>query len=207
MANKELEELEFLKTKLEELKLAYGDMEDISEDDLLDDNDSIYEEYGLDLKQLEEDMNNYNTTLPLGYKKLQGDVKTPSYNYGGDSGIDLYSTEEITIPPFGRALVPTGLAFDIQDGYEIQVRSKSGLAINQGLMVLNSPGTVDNSYSAEVKAIIFNTNQTSFTITKGMKVAQAVLCPVVNGKWVELKEINEIPDKDRGDRGFGSTGI
>ena len=207
MANKEIEELEYLKTKLEELKSTYGDMEDISEDDLLDDNDSIYEEYGLDLKQLEEDMNNYNTTLPLGYKKLQGDVKTPSYNYGGDSGFDLYSTEEITIPPFGRVLVPTGLAFDIQDGYEIQVRSKSGLAINQGLMVLNSPGTVDNSYNSEVKVIIFNTNQTSFTITKGMKVAQAVLCPVVNGKWVELKEINEIPDKDRGDRGFGSTGI
>jgi dUTP pyrophosphatase len=207
MANKEIEELEYLKTKLEELKSTYGDMEDISEDDLLDDNDSIYEEYGLDLKQLEEDMNNYNTTLPLGYKKLQGDVKTPSYNYGGDSGFDLYSTEEITIPPFGRVLVPTGLAFDIQDGYEIQVRSKSGLAINQGLMVLNSPGTVDNSYNSEVKVIIFNTNQTSFIITKGMKVAQAVLCPVVNGKWVELKEINEIPDKDRGDRGFGSTGI
>ena len=207
MANKEIEELEYLKTKLEELKSTYGDMEDISEDDLLDDNDSIYEEYGLDLKQLEEDMNNYNTTLPLGYKKLQGDVKTPSYNYGGDSGFDLYSTEEITIPPFGRVLVPTGLAFDIQDGYEIQVRSKSGLAINQGLMVLNSPGTVDNSYNSEVKVIIFNTNQTSVIITKGMKVAQAVLCPVVNGKWVELKEINEIPDKDRGDRGFGSTGI
>ena len=207
MANKEIEELEYLKTKLEELKSTYGDMEDISEDDLLDDNDSIYEEYGLDLKQLEEDMNNYNTTLPLGYKKLQGDVKTPSYNYGGDSGFDLYSTEEITIPPFGRVLVPTGLAFDIQDGYEIQVRSKSGLAINQGLMVLNSPGTVDNSYNSEVKVIIFNTNQTSFIITKGMKVAQAVLCPVVNGKWVELKEINEIPNKDRGSNGFGSTGI
>ena len=89
MANKEIEELEYLKTKLEELKSTYGDMEDISEDDLLDDNDSIYEEYGLDLKQLEEDMNNYNTTLPLGYKKLQGDVKTPSYNYGGDSGFDI----------------------------------------------------------------------------------------------------------------------
>ena len=203
----EQEDLEYLKTKIEELTKLYGDMDDVSVDDLLDDNDDIYNEYGLDLKQLEEDMDNYNTTLPLGYKKLQQDVKPPSYNYGGDSGFDLYSTEEITIPPFGRVLVPTGLAFDIQDGYEIQVRSKSGLAINQGLMVLNSPGTVDNSYQGEVKAIIFNTNQTSFTITKGMKVAQAVLCPVVNGKWVELKEINEIPNKDRGSNGFGSTGI
>jgi dUTP pyrophosphatase len=207
MNSKELEDLEYLKSKIEEIKNLYGDLDDVSVDDLLEDDDDIFNEYGLDIKQLEEDMNNYSTTLPLGYQKLQQDVKTPSYNYGGDSGFDLYSTEEITIPPFGRVLVPTGLAFDIQDGYEIQVRSKSGLAINQGLMVLNSPGTVDSSYSAEVKVIIFNTNQTSFTITKGMKVAQAVLCPVVNGKWVKLNEINEIPDKDRGDRGFGSTGI
>lgn len=207
MNDKELEELEYLKSKIEELKNLYGDLDDVSVDDLLVDEDDIYSEYGLNLKELEEDMNNYSTTLPLGYQKLQPDVKTPAYNYGGDSGFDLYSTEEITIPPFGRVLVPTGLAFDIQDGYEIQVRSKSGLAINQGLMVLNSPGTVDNSYNSEVKVIIFNTNQTSFTITKGMKVAQAVLCPVVNGKWVKLNEINEMPDKDRGDRGFGSTGI
>jgi dUTP pyrophosphatase len=205
--NNEQEELEYLKSKIEELSKLYDGMEDTTIDDIYDIDDSIFEEYGLNIKQLEDDMTNYSSSLPLGYQKLQPDVKTPSYNYGGDSGFDLYSTEEITVPAFGRALVPTGLAFDIQDGYEIQVRSKSGLAINQGLMVLNSPGTVDSSYSAEVKVIIFNTNQTSFTITKGMKVAQAVLCPVVNGKWVKLNEINEIPDKDRGDRGFGSTGI
>jgi len=205
--NNEQEELEYLKSKIEELSKLYDGMEDTTIDDIYDIDDSIFEEYGLNIKQLEDDMTNYSSSLPLGYQKLQPDVKTPSYNYGGDSGFDLYSTEEITVPAFGRALVPTGLAFDIQDGYEIQVRSKSGLAINQGLMVLNSPGTVDSSYSAEVKVIIFNTNQTSFTITKGMKVAQAVLCPVVNGKWVELKEINEIPNKDRGSNGFGSTGI
>lgn len=205
--NNEQEELEYLKSKIEELSKLYDGMEDTTIDDIYDIDDSIFEEYGLNIKQLEDDMTNYSSSLPLGYQKLQPDVKTPSYNYGGDSGFDLYSTEEITIPPFGRVLVPTGLAFDIQDGYEIQVRSKSGLAINQGLMVLNSPGTVDSSYNSEVKVIIFNTNQTSFTITKGMKVAQAVLCPVVNGKWVKLNEINEMPDKDRGDRGFGSTGI
>ena len=86
----EQEDLEYLKTKIEELTKLYGDMDDVSVDDLLDDNDDIYNEYGLDLKQLEEDMNNYSTTLPLGYQKLQQDVKTPSYNYGGDSGFDLY---------------------------------------------------------------------------------------------------------------------
>lgn len=207
MLKSEQDELEFLKSKIEELSKLYDGIGELTIDDTYNIEDTIFDEYGLDIKQLEEDMTNYSSLLPLGFQKLQPDVKTPSYNYGGDSGFDLYSTEEITIPPFGRALVPTGLAFDIQDGYEIQVRSKSGLAINQGLMVLNSPGTVDSSYSAEVKVIIFNTNQTSFTITKGMKVAQAVLCPVVNGKWVKLNEINEMPDKDRGDRGFGSTGI
>jgi dUTP pyrophosphatase len=145
--------------------------------------------------------------MELGFVKLNPETIEPSYNYEGDSGFDLYSTEEIVIEPFGRALVPTGLAFDIKDGYEIQVRSKSGLAINQGLFVLNSPGTVDSGYLGEVKVILFNTNKESVTIKKGMKVGQAVLSPVVNGKWVELVKKDKIDKKDRGDKGFGSTGI
>jgi len=171
------------------------------------DYDLILNEYGIDIKQLEQDMINNVTQLDLGYFKINGDVVSPKYNYESDSGFDLYSTEEITIDGLGRALVPTGLSFDIKDGYEIQVRSKSGLAINQGLMCLNSPGTVDNGYTGEVKAIIFNTNKEPFTIKKGMKIAQAVLCPVVNGKWVNLVEKTKQSDKDRGDNGFGSTGI
>jgi dUTP pyrophosphatase len=131
----------------------------------------------------------------------------PKYNYPTDSGFDLHSVIDITIPAFGRALIPTGLKFDIDDGYEIQIRTKSGLAINQGLIVLNSPGTVDNGYTGECKVPVFNTNPTPFNITCGMKVAQAVLCPVVNGRWVDLIEKDEILDKDRGDKGFGSTGI
>ncbi len=167
------EEIEFLKVKSEELKkMLSDDFEDISYED-------ITNEFGLDIKELENDMLNYKPKLELSYTKLRDDSFTPKYNYGGDSGFDLHSTEEITIDGFGRALIPTGLAFNIKDGYEIQVRSKSGLAINQGLMVLNSPGTVDNSYNGEVKVIVFNTNKDSFTIQKGMKVAQAVLCPVV----------------------------
>lgn len=167
----------------------------------------IYDEFGLDVEQLEKDMINYTQKLSLGYNKLNSETVTPFYNYESDSGFDLYSTEEITIPPFGRTLVPTGLSFDIKDGYEIQVRSKSGLAINQGLMVLNSPGTVDSGYLGEVKVILFNVNNHEVKINKGMKVAQAVLSPVVNGKWVSLEEVNKINEKDRGDKGFGSTGI
>ena len=106
-----------------------------------------------------------------------------------------------------RKLIPTGLRFDIPDGYEIQVRSKSGLALNQGLMVLNSPGTVDSGYQGEIKVILFNTTNERIKIEKGQKIAQAVLCPVVNGKWVNLVKVEEIGEKDRNDKGFGSTGL
>jgi dUTP pyrophosphatase len=169
--------------------------------------DLIYEEYGLDIKKLEEDMLNFSPKLGLGYVKLHQDAVEPKYNYDGDSGFDLYSTEEVVLPPFGRVLISTGLAFEIQDGYEIQVRSKSGLALKQGLMVLNSPGTVDNSYTGEVKVILFNVNNHEFVVNKGMKIAQAVLTSVVNGKWVNLVNKKDINKTDRADKGFGSTGI
>jgi dUTP pyrophosphatase len=108
---------------------------------------------------------------------------------------------------FDRILIPTGLHMDIPEGYEIQVRSKSGLALKQGLMVLNSPGTVDQGYTGEIQVIMFNTTKEKIKIEKGQKIAQAVLAPVVSGKWVNLVERSEIKSKDREDKGFGSTGI
>jgi dUTP pyrophosphatase len=107
----------------------------------------------------------------------------------------------------GRALAPTGLRFDIPMGHEIQVRPKSGLALKEGLTVLNTPGTVDAGYDGEVKVIIYNTNPQSYQIKKGQKIAQAVLCPVINGKFVTLHEVIELNEKERGSNGFGSTGI
>jgi len=190
---------------LQDKMLKIKEMLDGQEDNF--DYDLIKNEFDIDIRELEKDMINHIHKMDLGYRKLNENAVDPFYNYESDSGFDLFSTEEVVLPPFGRALVPTGLSFDIKDGYEIQVRTKSGLAINQGLMVLNSPGTVDNGYLGEVKVIVFNTNQTPFTITKGMKVGQAVLCPVVNGKWVNLVKKDKLTDKDRGDRGFGSTGI
>lgn len=169
--------------------------------------DDVLTEIGLDLNQMEKELNNYNPQVNLKYRKLINSAVTPKYNYPSDSGFDLYSVETVRIEKFGRALVSTGLSFDIKDGYEIQVRSKSGLAINQGLIVLNSPGTVDNGYTGEVKVIIFNTNDFAYTIEKGTKIGQAVLCPVVNGKWVELEETTQEIKKDRNNNGFGSTGI
>jgi len=163
---------------------------------------------GIDMHELEQSFNELNQPkLDLGYSVLHTDAVEPKYNYGSDSGFDLHSTTDLEIQPFGRVLVPTGLSFDIKDGYEIQVRSKSGLALKQGLMVLNSPGTVDNGYTGEVQVIVFNTNNYVVTIPKGMKVGQAVLCPVVNGKWVKLTQKTKINEKERGENGFGSTGI
>jgi len=176
------------------------------EDDDIDYN-QIIEELGVDIKQLENDMKDHKTKLDLVYKKLTPDAVTPKYNYESDSGFDLYSTEDITVAGLGRCLVPTGLSFDIGEMHEIQVRSKSGLAINEGLFVLNSPGTVDSGYNGEIKVIIFNTNQHEYTIKKGTKIAQAVLCPVASGMWVDLVETNQINNKERGSNGFGSTGV
>jgi len=192
---------ESFKDQLEELEKY------LSENSENLDFDELIKEHGINIKELTEHFTNYSPQLELGYTKLRDGVVEPKYNYPSDSGFDLHSTEDLTIPPFGRILVPTGLSFDIKDGYEIQVRSKSGLAIKQGLMVLNSPGTVDNGYTGEVQVIVFNTNNHEVQITKGMKVGQAVLCPVVNGKWVNLTNKQIVTSKDRGDNGFGSTGI
>jgi dUTP pyrophosphatase len=157
------------------------------------------------LEQLGDEMENMVYKVELNYSSKEGRIL--SYNYESDSGFDLYSTEEITIPAFGRALVPTGIVLDIPEGFEVQIRSKSGLALNQGLMVLNSPGTIDQGYIGEIKVIIFNTNNHSVIVEKGMKVAQAVLANVVSGKFVELNKIENIDQKERGSNGFGSTGI
>ena len=199
-------EFDEMQEKLAQLKdYLSADMD--GEEDMDIDYDLIKSEFGVDLLSMEEEIRSHKERSPLRYNLIHPDAVDPKYNYESDSGFDLYSVNEIVIPPFGRALVPTGICFDIPEGLEIQVRTKSGLAINQGLMVLNSPGTVDAGYNGEVKAIIFNTNNSEFKITKGMKVAQGVLCPVIAGGYVELIKVSEIKEKDRNSNGFGSTGI
>ena len=135
------------------------------------------------------------------------DNQNPEYAYVGDSGFDLKANEDVWIHPMSRNIIKTGLIFNIPDGYEIQVRSKSGIALKQGLFVLNSPGTVDSGYLGEIQVIMFNTTTEKVKIEKGQKIAQAVLCPVVGGKWVELIKVEKIEDKDRNNNGFGSTGL
>jgi dUTP pyrophosphatase len=172
-----------------------------------DDQDIESDEVNKSLSELDDYMNQELLKVELPYKKLQPDAIVPTYAYDLDSGFDFYSVEEIQLPAFGRALVPTGLAFEVPDGTELQVRSKSGLAINQGLMVLNSPGTVDCGYLGEIKVIVMNMNNHAVRIEKYQKVAQGVLCPVFNGKKVKLTEKNNLGKSDRGENGFGSTGI
>jgi dUTP pyrophosphatase len=157
------------------------------------------------LEQLGDEMENMVYKVDLNYSSKEG--RLLSYNYESDSGFDLYSIEQITIPAFGRALVPTGIILDIPEGFEVQIRSKSGLALNQGLMVLNSPGTIDQGYIGEIKIILFNTNNHQVIVERGMKVAQAVLANVVSGKFVTLNKIENVEQKERGSNGFGSTGI
>jgi dUTP pyrophosphatase len=166
---------------------------------------------GIDINEIETQFNQpveplIERKVPVNYIN-DSENKNPEYAYDSDSGFDLRSTEDIWVQANDRKLVPTGLRFDIPDGYEIQVRSKSGLALNQGLMVLNSPGTVDSGYQGEIKVIIFNTTKDRIKIEKGQKIAQAVICPVLNGKWVNLIKVESIQEKDRNDKGFGSTGL
>ena len=197
--NKELDsELNKLLEVIENLNFSAGD---------LDDDDTESEEVNKSLTELDDYMNQELLKVELPFKKLNPDAIVPTFAYSLDSGFDLYSIEEVGLLPFGRALVPTGLAFEVPDGTELQVRSKSGLAINQGLMVLNSPGTVDCGYLGEIKVIVMNMNNYAVTIEKHQKVAQGVLCPVFNGKKVKLTEKDNLGKSDRGANGFGSTGI
>ena len=173
-----------------------------------DENQKEFEDlFGIDFDDLDEQIAINAKTKYIEIELVHEDAVFPKYAYPSDSGFDLHSTQDLTIGPFGRILVPTGIKVSFQEGYEIQVRPKSGLAIKQGLTVLNTPGTVDQGYTGEIQVIVFNTNNYTVMIPKGMKVAQAVLCPVINGKYVRFEQVDTLDEKDRGDNGFGSTGI
>ena len=190
--------------KLEKIKMEAGVSFD---DDNTKNLESIEEILGMSFDELEDEMNNILRERKVSVEVIDENAVFPKYAYPTDSGFDLHSTQDLEIGPFGRILVPTGLKISFSEGYEIQVRPKSGLAIKQGLTVLNTPGTVDQGYTGEIQVIVFNTNNYTVMIPEGMKVAQAVLTPVVQGKYVTFEKVDEIENKDRGNNGFGSTGI
>jgi len=190
-------------SQTKDLERLFGDNE-INEDVELN---NLMNEYGIDLNELEKVFTDDIPKVQMKIKLSHESAVLPKFAYNTDSGFDLYSVDEYTIPPMGRSLISTGIIIDVPENHEIQIRSKSGLAINQGLFVLNSPGTVDQGYTGEIKVILFNTNNEEFRITKGMKVAQAVLCPVVCGKWIDIVKVSDVENKDRKNNGFGSTGL
>lgn len=134
------------------------------------------------------------------------DIEIPGYATGGSSGMDLRAAveNEIVLEKGKIILVPTDLSVEIPDGYEIQVRPRSGLAAKHGIGVLNSPGTIDSDYRGEVKVILFNFGENDFVIKRGERIAQMVLSKVYKMELCEVKELN---NSRRGSGGFGHTGI
>ena len=138
-------------------------------------------------------------------KKLDPAAKLPSYKTKGASGMDLLAFIEnsVNIKPQTSKLISTGLSVAFSEGYEIQIRPRSGLAAKNNISVLNTPGTIDSDYRGELKIIIYNHGNEDFVIKNGDRIAQMVLVPIVK---MEFEETNDLPETIRGEGGFGSTG-
>ena len=149
--------------------------------------------------------------MKIGIKKLDNyhnSVELPTYAKLGDAGADIRACvgdkQSITLLPNTRAAIPTGLAFEIPEGYELQVRPRSGISLTTNLLVCNSPGTIDSGYKGEVKIILGNFGDKPYTIHNGVRIAQLVLAPIIQA---EFYEVNDLTTSDRGNKGFGSTGV
>jgi dUTP pyrophosphatase len=136
------------------------------------------------------------------------DLELPAYETAGAAGMDLRAAvdanEPMTISPSRRALVPTGFVFEIPEGFEVQIRPRSGLAFKHGITCLNTPGTIDSDYRGEVKVLLINHGDEDFHVTRGMRIAQMVVAPVTQA---EVREVAEASATARGAGGFGSTGV
>jgi dUTP pyrophosphatase len=133
------------------------------------------------------------------------DIPLPSYVTSGSAGMDLFAAveKEIIIPPNGIYLVPTGYRIELPEGYEAQIRPRSGLALKHNIGVLNSPGTIDPDYRGEIKVILKNFGLKDFKISRGDRIAQMVIAPFIRISW---EEVDNIDETDRGSGGFGHTG-
>ena len=143
--------------------------------------------------------------IKIQINKLSNEVSIPKYETPGSSGMDLaaYIEAVIIINPGDKALIPTGFSLSIPQGYEVQIRPRSGLAAKKGITVLNTPGTIDSDYRGEIKVILINLSKDKFTIKNGDRIAQMIVCPVIQAR---LEEVQELSDTARGTGGFGSTG-
>lgn len=141
--------------------------------------------------------------MQVKFKKLHNDAKIPQYMTKGAAGFDLSTIEDIDIPPQWVCMVETGLSVAIETGFELQIRSRSGLASKNQITVLNSPGTVDSDYRGPIKVILYNHSGQTFSAKKGDRIAQGVISPVVQATILEVLELDAT---ERGDGGFGHTG-
>ena len=139
-------------------------------------------------------------------KRLSKNIELPKYETNGSSGMDLTADieKEVEIEPGKTSIIPTGISVSIPKNFEIQIRSRSGLAAKSQVSVLNSPGTIDADYRGELKVILINSSNKTFVVERGARIAQMVLCPIVKAKF---KEVDNLDDTIRGDSGFGSTGL
>ncbi|MBL4951170.1 dUTP diphosphatase [Neobacillus sp. YIM B02564] len=143
---------------------------------------------------------NYNVKVKLIHK----DAMLPFQANPGDAGLDLFAAEEKLIKPGEAELIRTGIILELPEGTEAQVRPRSGLALKHSVTVLNSPGTIDEGYRGEVKVILINHGKEEFKVEKQMRIAQMVIAPVAK---VDITQVEEIADSERGAGGFGSSGI
>jgi dUTP pyrophosphatase len=134
---------------------------------------------------------------------LTGDAVLPAYQTPLAAGMDLHSIEDVTLEPGTRHLVRTGLSVAIPEGFEGQVRPRSGLAVRHGISMVNTPGTIDADYRGEIKVLLINHGQDVVKLTSGERIAQLVICPVARAEWVVAQALD---DTTRGSGGFGSTG-
>lgn len=150
---------------------------------------------------------NSRMSIPIRVRRLpHGEgLPLPAYATAGAAGMDLLAavTGSMTIAPGQRALIPTGLAIALPPGYELQVRPRSGLALRHGIVLPNSPGTIDEDYRGELQVIVLNAGDAPFTVERGTRIAQAILAPVVRARW---HEVDSLDQTTRNQGGFGSTG-
>ena len=144
--------------------------------------------------------------VPIQRLSHAQDLPLPAYATPGAAGLDLFAAvdQELVLEPGRRAAIPTGIAIALPDGFEAQVRPRSGLALRHGITVLNAPGTIDSDYRGEVAAILINLGPESFAVARGMKIAQLVIAAHARVEWSETANLDNTP---RGAGGFGSTGL
>ncbi len=144
--------------------------------------------------------------VTVKFQRHAEDVALPDYATSGAAGLDIaaHIDTAVTLVPFARAAIATGFSMQLPNGYEAQIRPRSGLALKHGVTVANAPGTIDSDYRGEVVVILINLSQQDFTITSGMRIAQMVIAPVTN---CHLENSSHLDRSDRGTGGFGSTGL